>query len=491
MLQPLFDKNCLILIFSQRLWGLFGMVLLSALGKNETAIKSQCQWAFENQNEQKICEANIAKVDDENFTILSKMDNSIEGFHILSKKGVNFLPTNLLCVMPNLISIKICGCSVKLVNENHFKGLSKLQTLNLTDNKLENITSNAFADLSNLERLDLSSNKIRHLDKSTFASLKALKFLLLYKNVIQFLHFEIFAFLVNIEDIKVGGNEIQRLDDNLFKNNSNLKGIFLRRNKIKYVARNTFDNLPKLKNVYLDENLCVDKNYSSSHFESMKEDLEQNCSVFSELKKLGAELTDMKMELNGKTQKNDDLQEEIAAYKQDILAVKSMYETLSDDFRDINRTLQALTPIRETVLTFDSLRKKLESNVSKLETKLNEKFETINSTNEKLNSTQEGLKISVRDLSLELSEQNKTLKTLREKIKELNHKNDTLTGWVQETDRTTQASPHFMSTKNIAMGGVLAFCVADLFILLILVIVYQMFRYQNSLLTNSSSRHYV
>lgn len=386
----------------------------------EAATKASCKsaitkWTWFDEKQRPTCEPDIEVVDEDDFKISSFKTFSTLGLGINSKKGVKFLPTNLASVFPNLEGIQIYNCSVKSIDEYHFKSLSKLTILDLRYNKIEDTDSDAFADLASLKILQLSFNRIRSLSKSTFTGLKALKRLYLYNNEIQFLHPEAFDLLVNIERIDLDYNELQNLDENifenlasltridldynqlrkiprnLFRNNLNLTKIFLRHNKIKFVE-DTFENLPKLATVDLVENLCIQKEYYLKDFGSLKKDLKQKCNENSATEKLESEVRD--------------LQRKASALKQDLLqTVNTKFETFIYRIESVNKTI---IPIQEKVLGFVSVQKKLEIKVANFSMKLNDEAKKTNLVKEKW--FQQKLETLAADLMLKLEDKSKETK---------------------------------------------------------------------------------
>lgn len=247
------------------------------------------------------CDANVDEVDDEEFLISIEPDSAITAFRLDNKKGVKFLPKNLLQVFPDLTAIQNINCSVISVG-NQLKGLKKLRYLSLTANEIENIADDAFVDLVSLEYLSIGFNRIKFLAETSFQSTKNLKVLFLMNNKIQILHPTIFSSLVNVEQIYLDqnkisalpanifenatnlkeisflGNKLESLPAQLFKNNLKLEKIYFSINKIEFVDTTMFDHLPNLELVDFESNLCIDGFYDGTNFETMKTDFERNCN---------------------------------------------------------------------------------------------------------------------------------------------------------------------------------------------------------------------
>lgn len=309
----IFLRNQQISFSSRRLVCVIGIVILLALRKSESATQASCptshptysivhSWTW---NDQKMnletCWIEVSTVNDESFTIATTNDRSTLAFSIRDKKGVKFLPTNFLRAFPELIVLEVWNCSVTSV-KNHFKGLSKLKSLNLFANKIDQITSDAFVDLVRLERLNLGQNKIRSLGNNIFATVRALKGLFLHSNEIASLLPDVFSSLVNVKEIFLQNNKIVSIDERIFEKLTNLKDIYLRANKLESIPKDLFKNNLKLENIWLDTNkikfgdanmvahlqnlklvnlkgnVCISKSYSAGSFDALKRDLKQTCS---------------------------------------------------------------------------------------------------------------------------------------------------------------------------------------------------------------------
>ena len=87
----------------------------------------------------------------------------------------------------------------------HF-GHHPIQVLNLSGNRITNITRNSLKGLDTLEHLVLSGNRIREISVHAFSHLKNLKRLDLSENVVRQLDSEVFAGLANLVDLNLARN---------------------------------------------------------------------------------------------------------------------------------------------------------------------------------------------------------------------------------------------------------------------------------------------
>lgn len=483
------------------------------------ATTTQCRleslkWELLNNRELLTCHIEEKTIDDEDFTISSSKNYSTLALKIESKKGVKFLPTNIFDVSPKLEVVRVSDCSVKTVNEKHFEGLSELTIINLVKNNIENIVSDAFGDLVSLKYLYLSFNKIRSLSRSTFSALKALEELSLDSNEIQFLPPEIFKSLVRIKKIELGHNELHYMDDNIFNNlasltlidlrdnylmkipkkmfisNSKLTKLFLNSNKIKFIDGNTFECLSKLLIVDLSENLCVNKNYSSADLGLIKKDLTESCNEYSAQEKIENAIKALQGKMTALTQELRQV-------------INTEYQTLNDLDVNVTRNIEASNTEPSAIDLNSKLDKKLEEMREALQKEIKEsrgdtqrvintkyktlcdRFEAFNksfsTSSSKLFSVEEKLDTAVANLDKKLNEKSKkTIGAFEKKLQ--NYSNDLIENLkvnisaleqdVKMINESSQASSMFISNSKEAMLYISIFCVVDLIIFLILLVVY-------------------
>ena len=224
------------------------------------------------------CYIEDQKIDDEGFFVACDPNLSIPAFSIEHIKEVKFLPENIVDSFPELIVFEVWNCSIKTVHGEHFKGLTKLEYLNLAYNEIESMDGDSFKDLTKLENLDLVHNKIRTINPNWFQSLETLRIFLIGRNQIELLDEKIFENLQNIEKIRLDYNELSTIPVSLFENNLQLKDIYLDVNKIQTISSTMFDHLKNLEFVDLQDNICVHDYFGPNKFDEMKNVLSKNCT---------------------------------------------------------------------------------------------------------------------------------------------------------------------------------------------------------------------
>lgn len=95
-------------------------------------------------------------IDSPRFTILSAVDDSVEGLFLADNKKISHLPVGVDKVFRKLLIIVATSCSIKNLTNENFSNLTQLTTLYLGANQIEKIMSDTFTDLRSLVTLDLS-----------------------------------------------------------------------------------------------------------------------------------------------------------------------------------------------------------------------------------------------------------------------------------------------------------------------------------------------
>ncbi|XP_035249807.1 toll-like receptor 22 [Anguilla anguilla] len=127
-----------------------------------------------------------------------------------------------------------------------FKDLPSLQTLKLGTNKLLSITG-VFSGLQKLQHLELRNNKLSSIRKADFESLCSLIYLDLVDNQITMIENEAFSKLANLKQLDLKSNKITEVtinSINIFAGLSNLEMLFLSSNYISYDTQQELEHPP-------------------------------------------------------------------------------------------------------------------------------------------------------------------------------------------------------------------------------------------------------
>lgn len=93
---------------------------------------------------------------------VGKSNNEVEG---ISFEGtvVEYFPRRLDKHFPNLTSLRIVSCGLKVIRWKDLKGLEDLTELYLVGNQLKSLPNNLFTDMKSLKFIMLQSNKLQYL----------------------------------------------------------------------------------------------------------------------------------------------------------------------------------------------------------------------------------------------------------------------------------------------------------------------------------------
>lgn len=128
---------------------------------------------------------------------------------------------------PVLTTLNLSKNKIKQLTDSCFVGTPNLRNLNLGENEINQISSNAFKSLKYLEILYMQDNNITELLDGTFDDLIHLKILDLRINSIKIISETIFIHLNNLEMINLASNEGIWMPPLAFMKNSNLKNLGL------------------------------------------------------------------------------------------------------------------------------------------------------------------------------------------------------------------------------------------------------------------------
>lgn len=125
--------------------------------------------------------------------------------------------------------------------------LSRLHTLQLSNNGLNFLSSEAFVYVTKLKYLDLSSNRLSKLEELIFEPLEHLEVLLLYNNCISQIDRSAFSGLSSLQKLYLSHNHISRFPLELVKERSRLETLRLldvSSNRIKVLPLHELQVLP-------------------------------------------------------------------------------------------------------------------------------------------------------------------------------------------------------------------------------------------------------
>lgn len=164
----------------------------------------------------------------------SKVDTTEHQIFCLSSTN-----EKLYCRFPDLLHFRVVQVGLVEVCPSDFKGLKKLEFLDLSHNKLRIIQNGTFDDLNQLLNLTLKNNSISRIDKGTFKNLVLLK------------------------NLDMSDNRLTSLEAGLFSTNLKIVTIDFLCNDLRFIPWDLFKNLPEVQVVHLGLNGCENINGTS------------------------------------------------------------------------------------------------------------------------------------------------------------------------------------------------------------------------------------
>lgn len=137
--------------------------------------------------------------------------------------------------------------------------VQSLTRLNLTRNKLQDMSSLGFSDwvatcTPNLESLDISDNDLSALPDHALSSLRSLSMLKIQDNVIASVGDHALAGLASLRMLNMSSNRLVALPPELFSKTRDLRELILSNNSLSVLAPGLLDNLEKLQVLDLSNN---------------------------------------------------------------------------------------------------------------------------------------------------------------------------------------------------------------------------------------------
>ncbi|CAG9767244.1 unnamed protein product [Ceutorhynchus assimilis] len=144
--------------------------------------------------------------------------------------------------------------------------LENLISLDLSENKLPNITKNYFVKIRNLKYLNLSKNEINSIDFDSFKNNQVLEELDLSQNPLDNLDF----YLPDLKKLDLNGCNLTILSSKIFPKSYNLNYLDMSNNRIYHLETETFSKMPNLTSINLSYNFLQSLTFSDRLFENNK-----------------------------------------------------------------------------------------------------------------------------------------------------------------------------------------------------------------------------
>ncbi|KAM9451524.1 uncharacterized protein Hap1MRO34_021817 [Clarias gariepinus] len=171
----------------------------------------------------------------------------------MQRNRISKLTAYMLDPCSNLTELDFGDNEISTISAPIFEGLTQLKKIYLKVNKLTEV-NNSFRNLLMLEYLDLSRNRISDLTCTDFANLTQLNTLYLYSNKISKLFKCVFKDLNNLEILKMGTNKLLKIDIAFKQGLPSLKYLQVTYNKLSTIRKESFKSLSSLRTLDLGDN---------------------------------------------------------------------------------------------------------------------------------------------------------------------------------------------------------------------------------------------
>jgi Leucine-rich repeat (LRR) protein len=150
----------------------------------------------------------------------------------------------------------------------------------VTDSHLENVKRDDFSGFPKMETLNLSGNKLTTMAEDTLYDLGALVDFFIEDNKLVVFP----QFLLNnaplFQRFRASNNSVEVLEPGFFRNNLALKIFSMDNNKLKTIKLN-FKSYKNLKKIDLLNNVCINSSFNdwrkSNSVEGVQADIDRNC----------------------------------------------------------------------------------------------------------------------------------------------------------------------------------------------------------------------
>ena len=197
-----------------------------------------------------LANANITNLRSGDFQGLSRL-----GSLNLSNNHLRSLPPDLFRDSPRIRTLELNNNEFSQVPTEALSALPELSWLWLDYNKLANLSRDAFAGLGSIKYLRLHNNGITELPPGVFGDLTQLEHLRLVHNELAGLPPDIFAGLTNLQTLALSNNRVGKLPSGIFRNLVNLHTLWLPVMGLRELEPDVFSGLSKLRTLDLENNL--------------------------------------------------------------------------------------------------------------------------------------------------------------------------------------------------------------------------------------------
>lgn len=247
--------------------------------------------------------------------------------------------------LTDVLSIDFRGNDIEDIESESFSECTKLEKIDLMENRLEKITKHIFSgNFGELQEINLSFNVIIAIESGSFDKLSSLKSIDLSSNCIRHLHSDLLKKCEDLKSVRLNHNDIIKIEFNLFNSKAHLKLLDLSHNQLDFIPE--FEMKGIRRYVMSHNNITLlDLNYESRERRKLAS-IERltvafnNISLCAELREMRDDITHLDVSHNAIT----DLSEFPLLLNLEVLnlAHNNVSKFAMDDFDEKFPSLRAL-----------------------------------------------------------------------------------------------------------------------------------------------------
>ena len=168
--------------------------------------------------------------------------------------GIGALQAHDFSGLTSLEYLSLSFNRLSALPEGIFRGLTNLEALFLNGNSLTRLPPTAFEGLESLRWLELGHNRLEALPEGVFSGLMRLEWLGIEHNRLATLPEEVFGGLISLTDLSLAGNQLSELPAGVFSGLNSLTDFVLGGNQLSQLPQGIFSQLKVLRQLRLEEN---------------------------------------------------------------------------------------------------------------------------------------------------------------------------------------------------------------------------------------------
>lgn len=215
------------------------------------------------------CDEAMIYDENKNFCTISNFvaepDQTVHFVHNVNKNNVKYMkcydskaryiPYKLFENFPNLQSLDISNSYIEDISRNSFMSADNLLYLNMSLNRIKSLGPSAFAGAMKTLKIELAANEIYEISPDAFNNLEDMDKLVLSRNLIKELDKMVFAENINLNHIHLDNNLIEKIHPDLFSYCNHLRIVDLSNNRLIKLEPTTFQANFVLEGLFLSGNL--------------------------------------------------------------------------------------------------------------------------------------------------------------------------------------------------------------------------------------------